>query len=179
MNNIVIIKEESASAPLQTNTTQEQRCCAPGCETREITNGVILYPFPDPDRHTLRHRIWKQLLLISGDVSSSDRVCSLHFTKESFTFNKDYTRTNVLRSDAFPCATSKFILPLEQRQLFAGMKIGAPTPLKRKRKKPSPVETIEFDSNSSIPHEEMLYIEEFEDHSNLIVEENILYEELE
>lgn len=95
-------------------------------------------------------------------------------------FLEDYTRTKILRSDAFPCATSKFILPLEKRQQFAGMKIGEPGALKRKRRKHAAVETIEtIDLEPAIVQEEIVFFGPLEDQSDLIVEESILYEEVE
>lgn len=98
-------------------------------------------------------------------------------------FLGDFSRTNILRSDAFPCATSKFILPLEQRQMFAGMKIGAPAPLKRKKKKTiiaaETAEIIDVDNTANIIQEEMIYFDTLDDQSDLIVQENILYEEIE
>lgn len=79
-------------------------CCIYGCNSRACENDTVrFYHFPQPKANFVklknklnpddiidRFRAWVKILRMGKSVSSSMRVCSLHFTKEDFIPSSTY-----------------------------------------------------------------------------------------
>ncbi|XP_062563185.1 uncharacterized protein LOC134226435 [Armigeres subalbatus] len=96
----------------------QSSCCAPGCTTDKGANiSYSLHPFPSEITEPERHGIWKQLLLIDQKVTRSNVVCARHFPTQSFEQNPDGTSTIFLQPNAYPYATSKLKIRMEQQRV--------------------------------------------------------------